>query len=108
MWPDMVSVARIDASSIALACVATTTRCRLVASATTPPIGASRKTGIWLANPTRPSSIVEPVSEYTSHDCATDCIHVPISEMSWPPKKSRKLRCLSARMDGSRGARGIE
>ena len=24
------------------------------------------------------------------------CIHVPVSEINWPKKKSRKLRCLSA------------
>src|SRR5438105_1615941 len=32
-----------------------------------------------------------------SHDCATDCIHVPMSETSWPPKNRRKFRWRSAR-----------
>jgi len=55
-----------------------------------------------------PSSADEPVSRYTSHDCATFCIHVPISEMSWPAKNNWKLRCRSARrvmrtLDGESG-----
>ena len=36
-----------------------------------------------------PRSADDPVSRKTSHDSATDCIHVPVSEMSWPKKKSR-------------------
>src|SRR5581483_9592664 len=32
-----------------------------------------------------------------SHACATDCIHVPTSDTSWPPTNSRKLRWRSAR-----------
>src|SRR5882757_3991027 len=62
-----------------------------------PPTGDIRKTGIWLAKPTVPSSNADPVSRYTSHDCATVCIHVPINEISCPAKKSWKLRCLNAR-----------
>ena len=38
--------------------------------------------GIWLAKPTVPSRTAEPVSRYTSHDWATVCIHVPMSETS--------------------------
>ena len=60
-------------------------------------MGATRKTGIWLAKPTAPSSSPEPVRRYTSHDWATVCIHVPIREMSCPLKKSWKLRWRSAR-----------
>ena len=45
---------------------------------------------------TTPSSIFELVSWYTSQPCAVFCIQVPMSETSWPAKKSRKLRCLSA------------
>ncbi len=74
-----------------------TTCLRLLRSATIPPIGATRKTGIWLENPTAPSSNPEPVSLYTSQDCATVCIHVPISEINCPLKKSWKLRCRRAR-----------
>src|SRR5437667_4557203 len=62
-----------------------------------PPRGEARNTGIWLAKPTDPSRSDDPVIRYTSQDWATLCIHVPISEMSWPAKKSWKLRCLSAR-----------
>src|SRR5580693_599822 len=70
---------------------------RLKRSAAIPPNGANRNTGTWLANPTDPSSRAEPVSRYTSHDCATLCIQVPISEISCPLKKSWKLRWRSAR-----------
>ena len=76
------------ANAMALACVPITMRWRRRRSAAVPPSGASRKTGIWLANPTVPRSKAEPVSRYTSHDCATVCIQVPISEISWPVKKS--------------------
>src|SRR3989442_2169742 len=44
-----------------------------------------------------PSLSGEPESWSTSHDWATDCIHVPISETSWPPQKRRKSRWLRAR-----------
>jgi hypothetical protein len=37
------------------------------------------------------------VSLYTSHDSATLCIQVPTNEISWPPKKSWKLRCRNER-----------
>ena len=50
-----------------------------------------------LANDTTPSINDEFVSFSTSHDCATICIQVPISEISCPMKKSLKLRCRSAR-----------
>ena len=46
----------------------------------------------------------ELVSFSTSHACATDCIQVPISEISWPTKKSRKLRWRSARKAASLSA----
>jgi len=73
------------------------TRCRLYRSATMPPNGAVRKTGIWLANPTEPSNSEDPVSRYTSQASAMLCIHVPMSEMSCPLKKSWKLRWRRAR-----------
>ena len=46
------------------------------------------------------------MSRYTSQDCAILCIQVPISEISCPPKKSWKLRCLSARNVTGRFWRG--
>ena len=58
------------------------------------------------AKPTIPSNSDDPLSEYTSHACATFCIQVPISEMSWPLKKSWKLRCRSERNISSRRERG--
>src|SRR5258708_10631408 len=93
-----VSVARMRARIIDAVWVAMTIRCRLTRSATMPPMGANKNTGIWLANPTAPRRNDDPVSLYTSQDCATVCIQVPISEISCPEKKSWKLRCLSARM----------
>ena len=36
-----------------------------------------------------PSIVAEPVSRQTSHCWAMVCIQVPMSEMSWPKKKSR-------------------
>src|SRR5947208_4441680 len=55
------------------------------------------KTGANWNVPMSPSLSGEPLSCSTSHDWATDCIHVPISETSWPPQKTRKPRWLSAR-----------
>ena len=52
----------INANTIAEICVAMTMRCRLKRSATTPPTGERRNTGIWLEKPTIPSSAEEPVS----------------------------------------------
>src|SRR5580704_728928 len=74
-----------------------TMRWRFQRSATMPPIGASRNTGICPAKPTTPSRSDEPVKRYTSQDCATFCIQVPISEINCPLKKSWKLRCRSER-----------
>ena len=78
----------VNASAIDTVCVMTMMRCRSKRSATVPPMEAKRKTGIWAANADTPSSVEEPVRRKTSHDSATDCIHVPMSEMSWPLKKS--------------------
>src|SRR5437867_11734241 len=50
-----------------------------------------------------PSLSGEPLSCSTSHDWATDCIHVPISETSWPPQKKRKSRWWSARRASGKG-----
>ena len=33
--------------------------------------------------------VADPVSSRTSHDCATVCIHVPMSDTDWPMKKRR-------------------
>src|SRR5258708_40008757 len=50
-----------------------------------------------LANDPPPSIKDEFVSFSPSHDCATICIQVPMSEISCPMKKSLKLRCRRAR-----------
>ena len=95
--PVRVSAARTRASSMAAVWVAMTTRCRLCRSAIVPPKGAMRKTGIWPAKPTAPNKNDEPVRRYTSQAWAIFCIQVPIKEISWPLKKSWKLRCRNAR-----------
>src|SRR5207247_2154542 len=61
------------------------------------------KTGANWNVPMSPSLSGEPLSCSTSHDWATDCIHVPISETSWPPEKKRKSRWLSARSASGKG-----
>ena len=92
-----VSAASTTDCNIANACVASSTCRRFQRSTHTPAKGASRKMGICPTNATVPSRIAEPVSRYTSQAVAIRVIHVPISEMLWPPKKRRKFRCLSAR-----------
>jgi len=62
-----------------------------------PAMGDKRKIGICEQKPTAPNKSDDPVSLYTSQDCATFCIQVPISEISCPLKKSWKLRCRSER-----------
>src|SRR5664280_1945337 len=50
--------------------------------------------------PSRPSSTsawFHPTSVPRSQPSASDCIHVPVTEISWPKKKSRKLRWWRAR-----------
>jgi hypothetical protein len=55
------------------------------------------KVGICPAKLTVPSRSADPVKRKTSQLVAIRVIHVPMSEMLWPPKKRRKFRCLSAR-----------
>jgi len=57
-------------------------------STSTPATGDMKNAGIWVVNPTTPSKVSELVSRYTSHCIAMVCIHVPMSEMPWPTKKS--------------------
>jgi hypothetical protein len=53
--------------------------------------------GIWPAKLTVPNSSADPVNRYTSQEVAIRVIHVPMSEMLWPPKKSLKFLCRRAR-----------
>src|SRR6202035_973785 len=52
--------------------------------------------------PIRPRRNGELVSSSTSHDCPTDCIHVPMRETSCPIQKKRKSRCPRARTPAGR------
>ena len=81
--------------------VAMTVRWRLYRSAMRPPSGEIRKTGICPAKPTMPSSAEEPVSRYTSQDCATFCIQVPMSEMSWPAKEQLEIAMAERAKSGA-------
>ncbi len=94
-----VSVSAASASDCTMASpwVHTSTVRRFHRSTSTPASGASRKVGICPAKLTVPSSTDDFVSRYTSHDVATRVIQVPISEMLWPEKNSRKLRWRRAR-----------
>ena len=86
--PDNVIAARAKASSIMTACVPTMMRWRRQRSAAKPPTGARRNTGNCPMKPTSPNRTDDCVSRYTSQAWATFCIHVPITEMNWPAKKS--------------------
>ena len=102
--PDLHSVqsesaaARTKASSIDAICVRNHDCVpRLKRSAVIPPTGAKRNDGNLAGKSHRTQQQCRSVIRYTSHDCATLCIQVPISEISWPLKKSWKLRCRKAR-----------
>ena len=86
--PLSVSPASTSGKTIESVWVTRMMRWRLTRSATVPPIVANRKTGASVTNEVTPRSADDPVRRKTSHDSATDCIQVPVSEMSWPPKKS--------------------
>ncbi len=60
--PVRVMAASANASSMEAVCVAITTRRRGNRSATMPPNGDIRNTGIWLEKLTKPSSTDDPVS----------------------------------------------
>ena len=97
MWPESVSAASANDCTMASVCVHTSTCLRLSRSTQTPAKGAMRNVGICPAKLTVPSSSADFVSRYTSHAVAMRVIHVPMSEIVCPPKKSRKLRCRNAR-----------
>ena len=86
--PLSTNAASTKASSIAEVCVAITTRRRLYRSATIPATGENTNEGICEQNPIAPSRTELPVRRYTSHASAMFCIHVPISDISCPPKNS--------------------
>ena len=79
----------MTASSIIAAWVAISVWRLGRASAMTPPKRPKTMTGMNWAAATMPSHSGSPVSCRTSQAWATCCIHVPISEISWPAKNSR-------------------
>ena len=72
-------------------CSTTISRRLSTRSAITPPYGPSTSTGRVCRATTKPSAVAECVRVNTSHDWATDCIHVPMSEVDWPTKNRRKF-----------------
>ena len=87
--PVSVRAASTNARSIIATCTARSVGFFGNASAMTPPKSPSRRTGTNWTAATMPRSSGLFVSVRTSQPCATDCIHVPMSETSCPPKKSR-------------------
>ena len=85
----MTSAARIAARIIIDTWVPMSTRRFGNASATTPANRPKTMTGRNWAVATIPSQIGSPVSWRTSQACATCCIQVPMSEISWPEKNNR-------------------
>ena len=77
------------ASTANATCVANSRRRLSTRSTTRPPYGASNSTGSVCIATTRPSAVPEPVSSSTSHDCAIDCIQVPVSDTVCPAKNRR-------------------
>ena len=98
MWPAYIRAASASAWNMDRTCVQTTRRCRSNRSTSTPANGAmTNVAGSCPQKSTRPNWKDDPVNRNTTHDMAICCIHVPISEMLWPMKKSRKLRCCNDR-----------
>src|SRR6476659_11169779 len=71
-------------------------------SATSPPHGPRSRTGPNCAAARAPSAMPLSVSLRTSSVCATSVSQLPICEISWPVKNSRKLRTRSDRKVASK------
>ena len=86
-------VARVSETTAAVPCVHVRIRRLSNRSARTPPQGPSSRTGPNASAALIPRAVPLPVvSVRMSHDVAVNVIHVPIAEMNWPMRKSRKLR----------------
>src|SRR6476646_8685120 len=85
-------VARLSEMTAAVLCVNVRIRRLSNRSARTPPHGPSTRTGPKASAALIPSAVPLPVSVKMSHDVAVKVIHVPIAEMNWPLRNSRKLR----------------
>ena len=90
LCPLRASAASANDSIIDMTCVTTRRRRRSHRSTRMPANGPSRNAGNRVvAKPTRPSSIADPVSRYTSQLVAVVVIHVPASDTICPPKNRR-------------------
>src|ERR1019366_2373730 len=65
-------------------------------SATRPPYGPRINMGTYCSATAIPRSTDDPVICNTNQPWASDCIHVPDTEISWPMEYRRKLRTLRA------------
>ena len=70
-------------------CVNSSSRRLGMRSATTPAQSEKANTGTPAQNDTTPSLNGERVKSYTNQAWATFCIHVPMSDTSWPKKNRR-------------------
>src|SRR6266567_4388344 len=102
--PVHTSAASASASSICNACVHTMRRRLSTRSTTTPAYSVNSSTPSERSACVRPTAKGELVISSTNHPSATAWIQVPMSEMPWPKKKRRKLRCESAPKRNARGA----
>jgi len=91
IWIEPVTTSRktMTARIIFVTCVAMSSRRLGHESAMTPANSPNTRTGRNCAATITPSQIGSCVSVRTSHDCATCCIQVPMSEIAWPMKNSR-------------------
>ena len=83
------SVASTAERAIDVACVAITSRRLSTRSARTPAKRPKTVNGMKRQNASAPTAIGECVSSTTSQASAMFCIHVPLTEISWPVKKRR-------------------
>ncbi len=87
--PVSTSVARMAENAIDVAWVMITSRRLSTRSASTPAKRPKTVNGMKRQKASAPTAIGECVSSTTSQASATFCIQVPLTEISWPVKKSR-------------------
>ncbi len=87
--PLSTSTAKSAAMIIEAVCVPITSLRLSIRSATTPATRPKTVNGRKRQKARRPTASGECVSSTTSHASATFCIHVPLTEMTCPVKKSR-------------------
>jgi len=92
MTPVANRLASRNAHAICTNCDPSSSFCRSVRSANTPPTSENRTIGMLPRNESRPSRKGELVSCKTSQACAKVCIKVPMLEVQAPNHMMRKSR----------------